>query len=125
MLALNRGKPEQMNLKDIISSFIDFREDVVTKRTAFDLNKARNKAHVLIGLVVSNDNIDEIIELIKSSKDSKEAKNKLVNNKWKISKSNINFIKLIEDDLTRLNENYYFLTEIQAKSILEFSENIF
>ena len=60
-----------------------------------------------------------------SSKDSKEAKNKLVNNKWKISKSNINFIKLIEDDLTRLNENYYFLTEIQAKSILEFSENIF
>ena len=78
MLALNRGKPEQMNLKDIISSFIDFREDVVTKRTAFDLNKARNKAHVLIGLVVSNDNIDKIIELIKSSKDSKEAKNKLV-----------------------------------------------
>ena len=119
MLALNRGKPEQMNLKDIISSFIDFREDVVTKRTAFDLNKARNKAHILIGLVVSNDNIDEIIELIKSSKDSKEAKNKLVNKKWKISKFNINFIKLIEDDLLRLSKNYYSLTEIQAKSILE------
>ena len=71
MLALNKGKPEQMSLKDIILAFIDFREEVVTKRTVFDLNKARNKAHVLIGLVVSNDNIDQIIELIKSSKDSK------------------------------------------------------
>ena len=119
MLALNKGKPEQMNLKDIISSFIDFREDVVTKRTVFDLNKARNKAHILIGLVVSNDNIDEIIELIKSSKDSKEAKVKLINNKWKLSKYNTNFIKLIEDDLTRLNGNFYLLTDVQAKAILE------
>ena len=62
MLALNKGKPEQLNLKDIISSFIEFREEIVTKRTVFDLNKARNKAHILIGLVVANENIDKIID---------------------------------------------------------------
>ena len=78
MLALNKGKPEQMNLKDMLSAFIDFREEVITKRTIFDLNKARDKAHILIGLVVANENIDEIINLIKSSKDSKEARNKLI-----------------------------------------------
>ena len=119
MLALNKGKPEQMNLIDILFSFIDFREEVVTKRTAFDLNKARNKAHILIGLVVANDNIDTIIELIKSSKDSKEAKEKLIKNKWKLSKSNIDFITLIEDDNNNLNIDSYNLTETQAKAILD------
>ena len=119
MLALNKGKPEQMNLKDIISAFIDFREEVVTKRTVFDLNKARNKAHILIGLVVANDNIDSIINLIKSSKDSKEARIKLVKNKWKLSQSNINFIILIEDNTSRLINDCYMLTETQAKAILE------
>ena len=119
MLALNKGKPDQMNLKEILSAFIDFREEVVTKRAIFDLKKARNKAHVLIGLVVANNNIDEMIELIKSSKDSKEAKVKLIKNKWKISKSNINFINLIEDKTSILNKDYYILTEAQAKSILE------
>ena len=85
MLALNKGKPEQMNLKDMLSAFIDFREEVITKRTIFDLNKARDKAHILIGLVVANANIDEIINLIKASKDSKEAKEKLIKKKWKLS----------------------------------------
>ena len=119
MLALNKGKPEQMNLKEIISSFIDFREEVVTKRTVYDLNKARNKAHVLIGLVVANDNIDEIIKLIKESKDSKEAKSKLIKTKWKLSNSNINFINLIEDQTNRLNKDMYILTDTQAKAILD------
>ena len=68
-------------------SFIDFREEIVTKRTVYDLNKARDKAHILIGLVVANDNIDNIIDLIKKSKDSKDAKNKLIKTKWKLSKS--------------------------------------
>ena len=119
MLALNKGKPEQMNLKDILVSFIDFREEVITKRTIFDLNKARNRAHVLIGLVVANDNIDEIINLIKSSKDSKEAKEKLINIKWKLSKSNLEFINLIEANSVSLEKNFYILTEIQVKAILE------
>ena len=119
MLALNKGKPEQMNLKEILTSFIDFREEIVTKRTIFDLNKARNKAHVLIGLVVANDNIDKIINLIKSSRDSSEAKNKLIKTKWKLSKENINFINLIEDQTSQLNNDIYILTENQAKAILE------
>ena len=119
MLALNKGKPEQLNLKQIISSFIEFREEIVSKRTAFDLNKARKKAHVLIGLVVANNNIDQIIELIKKSKDSKEAKEKLIGNKWKLTETNVNFIKLIEDQTIKLSNNSYIFTENQAKAILD------
>ena len=119
MLALNKGKPEQMNLKDILLSFIDFREEIVTKRTVYDLNKARDKAHILIGLVVANDNIDNIIDLIKKSKDSKDAKDKLIKTKWKLSKENIDFIKLIDDQTSQINGNSFQLTENQAKSILE------
>ena len=119
MLALNKGKPEQMNLKEMLVAFIDFREEVITKRTIFDLNKARDKAHVLLGLVVANANIDEIIELIKSSKDSKEARQKLINKKWKLSEQNINFIKLVDEGTTQLNNNIFTLTESQARAILE------
>ncbi|MDB3905767.1 DNA gyrase subunit A, partial [Alphaproteobacteria bacterium] len=119
MLALNKGKPEQMNLKEMLVAFIDFREEVITKRTIFDLNKARDKAHVLLGLVVANANIDEIIELIKSSKDSKEARQKLINKKWKLSEQNINFIKLVDEDTNQLNKNIFTLTESQARAILE------
>ena len=119
MLALNKGKPEQMNLKEMLAAFIDFREEVITKRTIFDLNKARDKAHVLLGLVVANANIDEIIELIKSSKDSKEARQKLIDQKWKLSEKNINFIKLVDEGTTQLNKNIFILTETQARAILE------
>ncbi len=119
MLALNKGKPEQMNLKQMLEAFIDFREEVITKRTIFDLNKARDKAHILIGLVVANTHIDEIIELIKSSKDSKEARQKLINKKWKLTNENINFIKLVEEDNIQLNKNIFILSENQAKAILE------
>ena len=119
MLALNKGKPEQMNLKEILISFLDFREEVITKRTLFDLNKARDKAHILVGLVVANVHIDEIIELIKKSKDTKEAKEKLINKKWKLSENNINFIKLVEDNTTQLKKDIFNLSETQAKAILE------
>ena len=119
MLALNGGRPEQMNLKDIISSFIVFREEVVTKKIIFNLNKSRNKAHVLIGLVVANNSIDPIIKLIKSSKDSREAKEKLMKSKWKLSDSDINFITLIGDQTTKFQKKTYSLTETQAKAILE------
>ncbi|MDC1060070.1 DNA gyrase subunit A [Alphaproteobacteria bacterium] len=119
MLALNKGKPEQMNLKEMLVAFIDFREEVITKRTIFDLNKARDKAHVLLGLVVANANIDEIIELIKSSKDSKEARQKLINKKWELSEQNINFIKLVDEGTNQLNKNIFTLTESQARAILE------
>jgi len=119
MLALNKGKPEQLNLKQIIFSFIEFREEIVSKRTLFDLNKARNKAHILIGLVAANNNIDQIIDLIKKSKDSKEAKQNLIKKKWKLSQTNINFIKLIEDYAGNLTNNTYIFSDIQAKAILD------
>ena len=119
MLALNKGKPEQMNLKEILSSFLDFREEVIIKRTLFDLNKAREKAHILVGLVVTNEHIDEIIVLIKSSKDTKEAKEKLIKKKWKVSKQNLNFIKLVEDDTVELKNNTFNFSDAQAKAILE------
>ena len=119
MLALNKGKPEQMNLKDILSSFLDFREEVITKRTLFDLNKARDKAHILVGLVVTNSNIDEIILMIKQSKDTKEAKEKLINKKWKLSKDNINFINLVDENTTQLKNDTFSFSENQAKAVLE------
>ena len=119
MLALNKGKPEQMNLKEILSSFLDFREEVIIKKTLFDLNKAREKAHILVGLVVTNEHIDEIIELIKSSKDTKEAKEKLTKKKWKVSKQNLNFIKLVEDDTIELKSNTFNFSDAQSKAILE------
>ena len=119
MLALNKGKPEQMNLQDMLTAFIEFREEVITKRTIFDLNKARDKAHILLGLVVANANIDEIINLIKSSKDSKEARQKLINKKWKLSEQNVNFIKLVDEDTTQLDKNIFILTDSQARAILE------
>jgi len=119
MLALNKGKPEQMNLKDMLCAFIDFREEVITKRTIFDLNKARDKAHILIGLVVANANIDEIINLIKASKDSKEAREKLIKKKWKLSEKNLNFIRLVNDENTQVEKNIFQFTKAQAKAILE------
>ena len=108
-----------MNLKDILKSFIDFREEVITKRTIYDLSKARDKAHILLGLVVANANIDEIINLIKSSKDSKDAKNKLVNKKWKLSKSNSNFIKLVEEQSSQVKNDTFQFSDSQVKAILE------
>ncbi len=119
MLALNKGKPEQLNLKQIISGFTDFREEIITKRTIYDLNKARNKAHILIGLVVSNENIDQIIELIKSSKDSKNAKEKLMKLKLKINKENIKIIKSIEEQTNQLEADNFKFSENQAKAILD------
>ena len=119
MLALNKGKPEQMNLKDMLSAFIEFREEVITKKTIFDLNKARDKAHILLGLVVANANIDEIITLIKSSKDSKEARQKLINKKWKLNEQNVNFIKLVDEETTQLDKNIFILTDSQTRAILE------
>ena len=119
MLALNRGKPEQMNLKTILSSFLDFREEVITKRTLFELNKARDKAHILVGLVVANANIDEIINLIKSSNDTREAKDKLIQKKWNLSKDNINFINLVEENTPQLKKSSFNFSENQAKAILE------
>ena len=91
---LDKNSNQDTDLPHMLTNYKEW-EEIVSKRTAYDLNKVRKKAHVLIGLVVANNNIDQIIELIKKSKDSKEAKEKLIGKKWKLTETNVNFIKLI------------------------------
>ena len=119
MLALNKGVPELLNLKRSIQLFIDFRKDVIFKRTKFHLRKTREKAHILLGLSVALENIDKVIDIIKSSNDTNDAKEKLIGFKWKIplDKFLLDFIK--SDNHELISENYFKLSESQAKSILE------
>ena len=94
-LAIVNNKPKILNLKEFISEFLKFREDTVIKRLRFDLKKAEERAHILIGLATAVENIDEIIKIIKNSKDTEIAKKNLLSKKWKIKKS-IKLISLIE-----------------------------
>ena len=94
-LAIIDGKPETCNLKDFLSNFLSFREDVVIKKTKFDLQKAEERAHILIGLSVSVENLDKVIKIIRGSKTPDDAKKLILKTKWKISKSQ-KFVSLIE-----------------------------
>ena len=114
-LAIVDGKPKTCNLKDFLSNFLTFREDVVIKKTKFDLKKAEDRAHILIGLSVSVENLDKIIKIIRSSKTPEEAKKSLLSTKWKINKS-LKLILLIED---KKSKNIYSLSEPQVIAILE------
>ena len=114
-LAIVNNKPKTCNLKDFIENFLKFREDVVIKKTKFELKKAEDRAHILIGLSVSVENIDKVIKIIRSSKNPEEAKNLLLKSKWKINKST-KLINLVD------NKNYkgfYNLTDQQVTSILD------
>ena len=118
LLALNNGRPEQMGLKQVISSFVSFREEVIYKRTRFHLKKARERAHILAGLMVALTSIDEVITLIRSAPDTETAKNSLTSRAWPVSEIE-EFIKLIDDPEHVVKEGKYYLSEIQAKAILE------
>ena len=118
MLALDRGQPKQLGLIEILKAFIDFRFEVVIRRTKFLLNKARNRAHILAGLMVAITSIDEIIELIKSSTDPESARNQLCSKTWP-AKDVEAFIKLIDDPNHQIVDNNYTLSVTQAKAILE------
>ena len=119
MLALNKGVPELLNLKRSIQLFIDFRKEVIFKRTKFHLRKTREKAHILLGLSVALENIDRVIDIIRSSNDTNDAKEKLIEFKWKIPQDKflLNFIE--SDNQELISDNYFRLSESQAKSILE------
>src|ERR1700740_2050940 len=82
MLALNRGRPLQMGLHEMIRAFVDFREEVVVRRTKFELSKSRDRGHVLVGLAIAVANIDEFIHIIRSSKDPAEARERLIAKDW-------------------------------------------
>ena len=114
-LAIVDNKPKIFNLKEFISEFVKFREETVTKRVKFDLKKAEERAHILIGLATAVENIDEVIKIIKNSKDTDSAKKNLLAKKWKIKKS-IKLIALIEN---KKNAGSYSLSESQVDSILE------
>ena len=119
LVALDRGSPKIMNLKEMLTCFVDFREEVVTRRLKFQLNKARDRAHILVGLAIAVSNIDEIIKLIRSSKSPAEAKEDLMDREWN-AKEVESLIKLIDDPRHGITKkgNCSF-TEEQAKAILE------
>ena len=119
ILALKNGMPTQFGIREILETFIDYRIEVIIKRTSFDLNKAREKEHILIGLAIAIENIDRIIEIIRSSKDSTEAKENLIKNKWQ-SKNLFSLLKKHKDDrLLNKIEGAMYLSVEQAKAILE------
>jgi DNA gyrase subunit A len=118
MLALDKGQPKQMGLIEILNAFISFRFEVVTRRTKFLLNKARNRAHILAGLMVAITSIDEVIDLIKSSPDPESARTKLCSKAWP-AKEVESFIKLIDDPNHQIIEGQYNLSVTQARAILD------
>jgi DNA gyrase subunit A len=119
MLALNGGRPEQLTLRDFLSYFITFREEVVARRTAFELRKARERSHLLCGLAVAVSNVDEVVRTIRASADAAEAREKLMTRRWP-AHDIIDYIKLIDDPTHKVNEDgTYNLSELQARAILD------
>ena len=119
MLALNGGRPEMLTLRDFLSHFITFREEVVARRTAYELRKARERSHVLCGLAVAVSNVDEVVRTIRASADAAEAREKLMTRRWPAEEI-APFIRLIDDPTHTINDDgTYNLSEIQARAILD------
>ena len=119
MLALNGGRPERLTLRGFLTAFIDFREEVVLRRTAFELRKARERSHILCGLAVAVSNVDEVVATIRSSTDAAQARTRLAERKWPASDI-ADYIRLIDDPTHTLNEDgTYNLSETQTRAILE------
>ncbi len=118
-IALSRGKPEQLTLLDLLTTFISFREEVITRRTKFLLKKARDRTHVLVGLAIAVANIDEVIRLIRASRDAAEARAALMGRDWP-AKMLEALIQLIDDPRHKLNaDGTYRLSEEQTRAILD------
>ncbi|MDD8024182.1 MAG: DNA gyrase subunit A [Paracoccaceae bacterium] len=119
MLALNGGRPETLTLRDFLSYFITFREEVVARRTAFELRKARERSHILCGLAVAVSNVDEVVRTIRGSADAAEAREKLMTRRWP-AHDIAEYLRLIDDPLHPMNDDgTYNLSEIQARAILD------
>nr|WP_267898357.1 DNA gyrase subunit A [Pseudogemmobacter humi] len=119
MLALNGGRPETLTLRDFLSHFITFREEVIARRTAFELRKARERSHILCGLAVAVSNVDEVVATIRSSSDPAEARDRLMTRRWP-AHDIAGYIRLIDDPTHKMNEDgTYNLSEAQARAILE------
>ncbi|MCL1891888.1 MAG: DNA gyrase subunit A [Alphaproteobacteria bacterium] len=118
MMALNQVRPQLFNVRGVLDAFIDFRIDVIRRRTIFELNKARNQAHTLLGLSVAVGNLDEIIMLIKGSESPEAAREALMSRGWKASDIEA-YIRLIDDPNTEYENGMFHMSEEQAKAILE------
>ncbi|MEM6478732.1 MAG: DNA gyrase subunit A [Pseudomonadota bacterium] len=119
MLALNGGRPEQLTLRTFLTAFIDFREEVVVRRTAFELGKARDRSHILCGLAVAVSNVDEVVQTIRQSADAAMARETLMTRRWPAA-SIEGYLRLIDDPLSKMNDDgTYNLTEAQARAILD------
>jgi len=118
MLALDNGRPELMNLKHVITSFIRFREEVITRRTLFKLSKARDRAHVLVGLAIAVANIDEIIAVIKAAADPNAAREELMKRSWP-AEDVLSLLQLVDDSGNTIKDGKITFTEAQARAILE------
>lgn len=122
MLALNNGRPELMGLQAIINAFIRFREEVVRRRTVYELNKARDRAHVLVGLAIAVANLDAVIEMIKTAPDPAVAKARLMETKWDAMDVET-LIQLIDEPDRKVENGHYMLSEAQARAILDLKLN--
>ncbi len=118
MLAINGGRPMMMNLKDIISAFVSFREDVIRRRTIYELNKARDRAHILVGLAIAVENLDPVIELIRTAPNPQEAKDALLAKAWPAGEVEA-LVKLIDEPDRKVENGFYYLSEDQARAILD------
>jgi DNA gyrase subunit A len=120
MLAIRGGRPEVLTLRDIIQSFIAFREEVITRRTKFELNKARDRAHILLGLVVAVTNLDEVVRIIRGSPNPAAAREALLVREWPIGEI-AQYIKLVEaiEPSAEQDGGTYRLSEVQVKAILD------
>ncbi|WP_338468392.1 DNA gyrase subunit A [Novosphingobium sp. ZN18A2] len=120
MLAIRGGRPEVLGLKDIIESFVHFREEVITRRTKFELNKARDRAHILLGLVIAVTNLDEVVAIIRGSANPAIARERLLEREWPVGEI-AQYIRLVE--AIELNEEQeggvYRLSETQVRAILD------
>ena len=118
MLAIRGGRPELLNLADIIAAFVQFREQVITRRSKFELAKARERAHILLGLVIAVTNLDEVVRMIRGSSSPAEARAKLLAQEWPIAEI-AGYLRLVEALETDVSGDTYRLSEVQVRAILD------
>ena len=118
MLAIRGGRPELMGLRDILSAFITFREEVITRRSKYELAKARDRAHILLGLVIAVTNLDEVVKIIRGSSSPVEARAKLSEREWPVAEI-APYIKLVEAVETEIEGDTYKLSDVQVRAILD------
>ncbi len=118
MLAIRSGRPELLNLRDIIAAFVTFREEVITRRSKFELAKARDRAHILLGLVIAVTNLDEVVRIIRRSANAAEARAALIAIEWPIAEI-APYIRLVEAVEAEITGDTYRLSDIQVRAILD------